>query len=154
MKFLKIFGLLCLAIVYSVTAYSEQSSNVEYFEFPDGSEQVIFSEWYLAFDRNDIRSKALNIMKMIDENDNKSKEKTLSILLEVELNILKDKINKRIKQSENSVLELKKEICRDNNANQNQMKSMLDSIEGEEKTIQLLKNALQLAKQWKRDYCN
>lgn len=143
MKILKTFAFLVLVCFMEVHANSISPSHWERY-----SQEECFNE---NGNFGDIRAKALTIINMIEVNKAKSKEKILSVLLEVEINILQDKINKKIKQQEASIANQRQWINKENRAEQ--IKDMLGGIETHEKLIIVLEEALQLSEQWKRDYC-
>jgi hypothetical protein len=121
MKILKTLAFSFLLLVCCGTVYGQES-------YDGDLDQKCFNDccWFFG----DIRSKSLTIMSMIDESKSKSKARALSVLLEVELNILIDKLEKRL------------EFCKFPEAGDNE-RSLIPNIE----------EALYLAKQWKRDYC-
>lgn len=143
MKILKALALSFIAIIHSVTAYGDTGlfCPIEFECFDERND----------FGMLDIRSKALIIIDMIKENKIKSKEKNLSVLLEVELNVLKEKHKKRIEQAQSRIANYKEFLQGINDPET--IKNYLLSIEQQEKAIQILEESLLQVKQWKRDYC-
>lgn len=170
MRILKVFNISLLAIVCLITARGTQATESlteiqsdDQFYFRDQFlEGKGFSDSYgnntnaFLFMRSciDIRSKSLAIMNMIDKNGSKTKEKILSVHLEVELNILIDTIKIKINALENQIERTKKEIYSNNNQNQDNIRNALNGMKATEEQIEELDGALYLAKQWKRDYCH
>lgn len=151
MKILKPLIILFLAIIYLGTAQGKELTT-SYFE------TEYLKERYNQ--EGDIRSKALTIMKMIDESKGTLKEKTLLILLEVELNILKDKINEQIERCKHEIDCNKRSIETANKNDFDDEEDMMEhlliwnsNIEHTEKAIHFLEEHLLHIKQWKRDYC-
>lgn len=142
MKRLKVFAFSFLAIVFSFSAQGERHYPEYFF-----TEEETFHE-----DRRDIREKSIVIMNIIDQSKNKAKNKILSTLLEVELNILTEDINSRITKVEKSISDLKKESIW--YTNPQLIKQWNSYISLEEEKLQTIEEALQLAEQWKRDYCH
>lgn len=144
MKSLRIITLSLMAIIFSMMAYGDFSYDLD----RDRDEWRAFREC-----TQDIRVRALRLMDMLDKTKNKAKIKTLSIMLEAELDMLQAELNRRIEFCQNRISNIKQRFYSNNNTSQDSIEDFLEYMEREEKTIRFLESALYLAKQWKRDYC-
>lgn len=151
MRFLKTIIFLFLAIIYSMTVYPVAYDG---YGFEIDEKTYFYTCASNNFFQSDIRSKALTLMDMIDQNKNKSKEIVLSVLLEIELNNLESEIKSRIDECKKTLNQNKESLGdRTNNLSQDQVRFLLNNIEFQENKMMVFKESLYLSKQWKKDFC-
>jgi hypothetical protein len=151
MKIVKAVVLSFLTIIYSIMAYGVAYDG---YGFEIDEKTYFYKGSSSSFYQDDIRIKALTLMDMIDKNKNKTKKICLSVLLEIELNILETELTTRIEESQKNIATSKEILAdRSKKLDQDRVRSYLNSIDREEDKIRAFEEALYLTKQWKRDYC-
>jgi len=145
---LRAFVFSFLAIIYSMSVYSKQL-NCEDCDLDNEFLKKKCLIMQMIDDSSQL--KAVTIMDMMDRNKSKTKDKVLSVLLEVELKVLEGRINDRIKGEEDSLIRVKEHLP--TLKNQIDIQSCLDEIEWREKWIQHYKKGFKILAQWKEEYC-
>ncbi len=159
MRILKGFVISLLAIVCVTNVYGAFDSygNCDYYGFgievfPNGNEDGMNLDNGTRI--KELQSKVLRIMNMMDESKNRTKNKILSVMLEVDLDILDDKMNKLVINVENRIYQLKDKIYKDKHATRSQIMQNLKEMEFYEEFIQSTEDSLKIISAWKRQYCH